>query len=180
LGKDFFLMKRWAIVIAVVAAALVVTMADYRLASLPPRMLMFRWYPMDTTDKDPNVYIMVRNCARYAHSSGMWWWKRTQVDYVPCSADPATETELKVIGQIKQEGSAPPVRIHLFYACVTCQAGRLLSAVTIPLPPTAEDAAPVLTIPLQLRLNPEDELQLLFTPKTAPGAPQSTGMPDVE
>jgi len=169
-------------VIVVVGAALIVTAMDYRLYSLPDRMrvLPFYWVNNPTQAKDATVYVMVRNCGRYARQTGHWWWKRTPVDYRACAEDDSTAGEVKAIGELPAASDSPPRRVRFTFACVSCAPGKLLRSVTIPLGASAENGALTLKLPPNLRVNQDDELQLLYTPRTDTDTALTIGVPYVE
>jgi hypothetical protein len=167
-------MKIGAVII--VGAALIVAMLDYRLYSLPEEVRVLSHATVSASGADANVYLMVRNCGRYAQQTGSWWWKRTEVDYRACTNDPATAGEPRVIGDFKPVGGSAAHRIYFALACVSCKPGRALSAVTIWLGASPENGMATMRLPLDLRFNPEDELQLMYTPLTD----TQVGLPVVE
>lgn len=183
-------MKQGAIltrVAALVVTLLLVTVLDNRLYSLPEqvRVLFSVNLPAGApgNNNDNKVSVMIRRCGKYASRTGMWWWQRTQVDFKACAYDAATEGERKVIGEFPPGGNAPPILMLFTFGCVYC-GPRHLTSVRIPFGAASEQASGTLKLPVDLRLEPDELLQLMYVPRTdqpfAPGTQLTIGVPDME
>jgi hypothetical protein len=175
-------MKIWATILVIVAV-LAVAELNYCMFVPPGQvLLLFVLFGSGAPggEKDPNVYLAVRNCGSYAHRSGFWWWERAQVDFKACTQDPAARGPVKVVAQLQPDVNLFPGRVVFTFACPFCRQGRLVHAVKIPLGANPEDAAHTLKLPLDIRLEPDQELQLVYTPKAAGQDSKSVVSPVVE
>lgn len=175
---EVFLRKAGAI--AIVGAALVVAAVNHFLYRLPPQTVVVLRSGVPTAQPDAKVYLMIRDCRRYTRRTGQWWWKRSQVDFLGCVGDPATEGEMKVIGEIPLAEHSAPLLSRYTFACDFCGQGRLLHSVEIPLGVRREQGAATLQMPPNLRLHEEEALQLMYTPPSDPKTTASIALPYVE
>src|SRR5580658_8707541 len=127
---------------------------NHRLYRLPPQTTVVLWSGVPLSQPDSNVYVIVRDCKKYTQQIGQWWWKRMQVDYRACVDDPATEGDVKIIGELKpaENPSSPPARIRYTFACDFCEQGRLVNLVTIALAATRDNGVVPFKLPPNLRL----------------------------
>jgi hypothetical protein len=123
---------------------------------------------------------MVRDCRAYTRQSGQWWWKRNQVDYRACVDDPATEGDLKVIGEIELGQNPPPLLSRYTLACDFCRHGRPLKSVDVPLGVGRENGMATLKMPPNLVLHEEEVLQLMYTPAANPRTTPAVELPYVQ
>lgn len=166
-------MKIWVIVI--VAAALIVPILDYCLYYRPEQLVPSILVTFPSNGDDNSVQVMVRNCGQYTRQVGHLWWKRTQVDYVECARDSALDPKPRVVGEFNPAGDAAAKRALFTWACVACKQ-KLLNSVVVWGGASSKEMTSSPKLPLNLRLNQEDELQVMYTVRSG----QMIHWPDVE